>query len=450
MKLVTIVTAMLLSGSAAAQSPEPVPDIMAERQTHELPQGENRIDRIRPDAPELAYFGEHPVGVRTLTLTDQGRIDVVNTTEEGEPPTHDREITVEVWYPATADTAPGGAYQALLRDGVTEVTLSGRAARDAAPAEGGFPLVIISHGYPGNRFLLSHLGENLASKGYVTVSIDHPDSTYDDMDLFASTLVNRPVDQRFVLDEMTALEGDLGAIIDDSRIGVIGYSMGGYGALIFGGAGVTQAAVERTDPPSFRAPQDLLARNQAGTEAHEALVDERVKALVAIGPWGRNRDFWDAEGLAGIEKPLLLIAGGVDDVSEYDAIRQIFEEATGTDRHLLTFERANHNAAAPIPAPAEAWEPALGQEGATFDHHADAVWDTTRMNNIAQHFVTAFLDLHLKGDARKAEYLDLVEVAEEGVWSVAEDGTPNAGHTYWAGFPERTAKGLRMEERAAE
>jgi predicted dienelactone hydrolase len=61
------------------------------------------------------------------------------------------------------------------------VTLSGRAARDAAPAEGEFPLVIISHGYPGNRFLLSHLGENLASKGYVTVSIDHPDSTYDDM-----------------------------------------------------------------------------------------------------------------------------------------------------------------------------------------------------------------------------------------------------------------------------
>ena len=62
---------------------------------------------------------------------------------------------------------------------------------------GSFPLVLISHGYPGNRFLMSHLGENLASKGYVAVSADHPDSTYDDMGAFSSTLVNRPVDQAF-------------------------------------------------------------------------------------------------------------------------------------------------------------------------------------------------------------------------------------------------------------
>ena len=40
--------------------------------------------------------------------------------------------------------------------------------------------MIISHGYPGNRYLMSHLGENLASKGFVVASIDHRDSTYDD------------------------------------------------------------------------------------------------------------------------------------------------------------------------------------------------------------------------------------------------------------------------------
>jgi predicted dienelactone hydrolase len=54
--------------------------------------------------------------------------------------------------------------------------------------------VIISHGYPGNRFLMSHIGENLASKGFVCVSIDHKDSTYDDQKAFASTLYNRPFD----------------------------------------------------------------------------------------------------------------------------------------------------------------------------------------------------------------------------------------------------------------
>ena len=446
MKRLAIAAAMLFPGLLVAQTTEPVSDSPIPEDSGTS----NRIDLIRPDAPELATYGTHPVGVRTLSFTDQGRIDIVNTIEDGEPPTYDRKLTVEVWYPAAPGTEPGGTTRALLRDGKTEVTLSGRSARDAAPASGEFPLVIISHGYPGNRFLMSHLGENLASKGYVAASIDHPDSTYDDQTAFASTLVNRPVDQRFVLDAMAALEGDLGALVDDSRTGVIGYSMGGYGALIFAGGGVTQGAVTRTDPEGLRVPQDLLARNHAGTEAHRALVDPRVQAVVAIGPWGRNRDFWDAEGLASIEKPLLLIAGGADDVSEYDSIRRIFEETTGTNRHLLTFEHANHNAAAPIPAPAEAWRIPLGREGAVFDHYADAVWDTVRMNNIAQHFVTAFLDLHLKGDTAKSEYLAVVEVAEEGVWSMADDGMPNGDHSYWLGFPERTAIGLRLETRTAE
>ena len=65
--------------------------------------------------------------------------------------------------------------------------------------------MIISHGYPGNRYLMSHIGENLASKGFVTVSIDHKDSTYDDQKAFGSTLYNRSFDQLFVLNEIDRL-----------------------------------------------------------------------------------------------------------------------------------------------------------------------------------------------------------------------------------------------------
>ena len=72
-----------------------------------------------------------------------------------------------------------------LRQGV------GEAGSGSGPE--GYPLVILSHGYPGNRFLMSHIGENLASKGFVTVSIDHKDSTYDDQKAFGSTLYNRPL-----------------------------------------------------------------------------------------------------------------------------------------------------------------------------------------------------------------------------------------------------------------
>ena len=135
----------------------------------------------------------------------------------------------------------------------------------------------------------------------------------------------------------------------------------------------------------------------------------------------------------------MIVAGSEDDVSGYDAIRTIFDETTGTTRHLLTFEGANHNAAAPMPAPQEAWD-----DPSTFGHYADAVWDTARMNNILQHFVTAFMDLHLKEDAAKADYLDLVQNAENGTYAM-EDGEPTADHTYWKGFPERSAKALRFE-----
>ena len=409
-------------------------------------QAENRIDIVRPDAPALAAYGDHKIGVRTLTFTNPDQIDVVNTAAEGTPPRYDRTLTVEVWYPAADDTSPGGTLTALLRDGTTEVTLHGQAARDAQPFAGEtFPLVIVSHGYPGNRFLMSPLAENLASKGYVVASIDHPDSTYDDQTAFGSTLVNRPWDQRFVIDSMTALDDDLGALVQDDAVAIIGYSMGGYGALISAGAGVTQASTEL----SWGAPQGLLSRNLAGSDSHAGLADDRVKAFVAFAPWGMNTGFWDAEGLAGVTKPLMLIAGSVDDVSIYTAIRAIFDGTVNAPRHLLTFQGANHNAGAPMPAPAEsyAFSEALGWY--PFEHYADAVWDTVRMNNVSAHFVTAYLDLHLKGDADKAAFLDLMPSAADGVWSVDEAGNPTPEFSYWAGFPNRTAAGLQFESKAA-
>ncbi|MEY8842476.1 alpha/beta hydrolase family protein, partial [Cribrihabitans sp. XS_ASV171] len=237
------------------------------------------------------------------------------------------------------------------------------------------------------------------------------------------------------------LEDDLGAITDTETTGVIGYSMGGYGALIFGGAGVTQASTEY----AWGTPAGLLTRHLAGSDTHAELVDDRVKAVIAIGPWGMNAGFWDAEGLSGIEKPLLMIAGGADDVSVYAAMRQIFTGSTGTDRALLTFEAANHNAAAPIPAPAESWEPSDALDFIPFEHYADAVWDTNRMNNIAQHFATVFLDLHLKGEEDKAAYLDLVPRAAEGVIALDDTGKEEPDHTYWKGFPPRSAQGLTFE-----
>lgn len=404
----------------------------------------NRIDVQRPDAPELAAFGPHAVGVRTLELVDEGRPDVANADGE-DVPTYDRPLTLELWYPADLPPGmePGGTYTVTTRDGTTQAELQGRAVRDAEPAaadEAPFPLVVLSHGYPGNRFLLSHLGENLASKGYVVASIDHTDSTYADQAAFASTLYNRPLDQLFVIDELArrAGVGDdwLSGLVDAERTALIGYSMGGYGVVNAIGGGFAPSAAEL----DFAPPGDLLEERTAGDERFEASLDGRIGAAIAIAPWGMQAGFWDAEGLEAIEVPVLFMAGSLDETSGYEnGTRALWAAATGTDRALLTFENAKHNAAAPIPAPREVWD--TGR----FDHYADAVWDTVRMNNIAQHFATAFLDLHLKDDEDAAAYLDLIPVAAEGTWSVDEDGEPTDEHTFWLGFPEGTAAGLTFE-----
>jgi hypothetical protein len=186
---------------------------------------QNRIDVVAPTAPELAAFGPLTIGVRTITVTDRDRPDVLKTTEGGAVVRYDRALTLEVWYPAAASAqgSAGAEYRTTAIDTSIAVTLQGRAVRDAAPAPSGpFPLVVISHGYPGNRLLMSHLGENLASKGFVTVSIDHTDSTYADRQAFASTLYNRAPDQLFVVREMARLgaarsKSALAGVIDATR-----------------------------------------------------------------------------------------------------------------------------------------------------------------------------------------------------------------------------------------
>jgi predicted dienelactone hydrolase len=406
----------------------------------------NRIDLQRPDAPALAGFGAHAVGVRTLDVIDRDRIDILSTVRSGEPTRYDRPLRLEVWYPAAlpAGEAREGTYEVFAIDGA-RVALTGRAVRDAEPGaqDGPYPLVVLSHGYPGNRFLLAHFGENLASKGYVVVSIEHTDSTYGDREAFASTLYNRPLDQLSVVDEIAARAaaegGFLSGLVDASRTGLIGYSMGGYGVLNAIGAGFSASSAAFDLAP----PQRLLSERQTGNAAYLQSLDERIKAAVAIAPWGMRDGFWDAEGLAGIETPVLFVAGSADDVSGYeDGVAALFRGAVNAERYLLTFEHAGHNAAAPIPAPRETWETPA------FAHYADAVWDTVRMNNIAQHFVTAFFGLHLKGEKTMAPFLDLVEEAAAGVWSVDGAGEATEEHTYWSGFRERTALGLRFEREA--
>jgi predicted dienelactone hydrolase len=413
---------------------------------------QNRIDTQRPDAPFLAAYGEYSIGVKTLDIINYQQIDIVKIDpllpQPKNLPRYDRPLTLEIWYPADSNSKGKTTLDVYLRDGKTKVALHGRAVRDAEPIKTAqkFPLVLVSHGYPGNRFLMSHLAENIASKGYVVVSIDHTDSTYRTQAAFSSTLVNRTLDQLFTLDQIDLMSNDnssfLYNFVDPQNTALIGYSMGAYGALISAGASVTQQAV---DLP-WGAPHKTLAIHQNLSDTSSS-TDPRIKTVIAFAPWGMNHGVWDQTTLMGISIPLFFVAGSVDDVSGYETgIRNIWKNVTHADRALLTFDNANHGAGAPMPAPKESYVYNETLDIYLSEHYTDAVWNTVRMNNISQHFVTAWLKKYLKYSPDMDDYLNLETHSNDGVWSKDDKGQPKANHNHWAGFKNRTAKGLRFEK----
>lgn len=389
-----------------------------------------------PDAPELAPRGSYKVGVATLDFINKGQVDILNS-KDGVNPLYDRPLKVEVWYPAVVPGEEFVIYEEVMGTSnnpdrpLIPFTFKGRALRDAARNSGGkpFPLVIVSHGYVGSRYLLTYLTENLASKGYVVVAIDHTESTFKDAGGFQSTLLNRSKDVLFVLNQIATLakskSGHLfSGFVDPNNTALIGYSMGGYGVLNVAGAGYSEFAVNFFS--GMAAGSKALAERGAKSEKYKASIDTRVKAVVAFAPWGMVQGVWDAEGLKGLKTPTFFIAGSQDDISGYEnGIKAIYNGAINADRYLLTYENARHNVA-PNPPPIEALKSGLHID--EYYRYAEPSWDERRINNINQHFITAFLGIQLK-QKDYGKYLNLKEDSNE---------------ENWVGFKPRSSTGMRL------
>ncbi|MEX0962821.1 MAG: hypothetical protein WDZ52_02105, partial [Pseudohongiellaceae bacterium] len=69
------------------------------------------------------------------------------------------------------------------------------------------------------------------------------------------------------------------------------------------------------------------------------------------------------------------------------------------------------------------------------------------MNNIMDHFATAYFDHYLKQTEGRMSYLELVPDGAEAVYSVT-GGLQNDEHNYWKGFGPNTAVGLKLEHLA--
>ncbi len=195
--------------------------------------------------------GPFPVGVTTATMANG--------------------VKVEIWYPAVAGSSGTETYDArdftdpVLRSlltGNVDATVTYAATRDAAVADGKFPVVLNSHGVSGWRSVSSFLTSHLASWGMVVVSPDHasrdlyhlisnlpnlsgggtgsttttvtPDTsnTTTTIDPKALARFNESVDDLLgSLDYITAQNGDAASPfkghIDLDHVGALGHSAGG-------------------------------------------------------------------------------------------------------------------------------------------------------------------------------------------------------------------------------
>ncbi|MFE2727158.1 alpha/beta hydrolase family protein [Kitasatospora sp. NPDC059327] len=214
---------------------------------------------VAPGPAELTLpvpTGPYPVGTVPLHLVDAARPD------PAAGPGRRRELMVAVWYPARDverhPRAPWMAAEVLP----TFLAAAGFPAGAAtAPATAGhqgapvrrtgarLPVVIFSHGAHSHRGDHTVVVQELASHGYVVVTVDH---TYDAFTVFPDGRVLAPdfgipmgpadfaADLRFVVDRVEELAagrnpdaggrelpaGLLGAL-DPRRIGAFGWSKGG-------------------------------------------------------------------------------------------------------------------------------------------------------------------------------------------------------------------------------
>jgi predicted dienelactone hydrolase len=211
-----------------------------------------------------APSGPFAVGREVLHLVDRSRSDPW-------VPPRARELMVSMFYPAAAAVAVPGRPALYLSVAEARLLIDDRgatgliapeglsatrtAAVPAAPARRGrYPLVVLSPGFTLHRHTLTHLAEELASRGYVVATVDHAyESAGTDFPGgrtltctacietggqgtagYARVATGRARDLSFVLDRLT---GDRPAwrharLIDRGRIGMAGHSIGGNATAV--------------------------------------------------------------------------------------------------------------------------------------------------------------------------------------------------------------------------
>ncbi|WP_164115005.1 alpha/beta hydrolase family protein [Stenotrophomonas maltophilia] len=212
---------------------------------------------------------------------------------------HRDALRYTVWYPA-----PAGSRETALTIGPPDAPLFdiGRAALDAPVAGARLPTLLLSHGNGGSARMMGWLGTALARAGYLVIAVDHPGNNgVDEMTLPGSMLSwLRADDLRAALATVQA-DTVLGPHVDRERLGVAGFSAGGYTALLAAGA---RPDLQRLLAFCQAHPDDGVCRPQQEAVTHT--MEARIAAASSpeLSPWISHAN--ESRAIPGVRAVFLL------------------------------------------------------------------------------------------------------------------------------------------------
>lgn len=179
-----------------------------------------------------AFASYESIGFQNKTLPDEQ---------------NNRPLELVVWYPSKTTATPQ-----LIAD--SAVFVGDVAVRDAPPAAGAHPLVVLSHGFRGNWGNQSWIASALAHQGYIVAAVNHPGTTTRDRNpAAAAQLWQRPIDLQRAIDAVVAEPSPYGRVAKD-QIAVVGHSLGGWTALEMAGARFDSSVSSRNASPIRNCP----------------------------------------------------------------------------------------------------------------------------------------------------------------------------------------------------
>jgi predicted dienelactone hydrolase len=376
--------------------------------------GARILEPRKPPVVTANATGTYGIGFRKQTLQFDGR-----------------QLNVSWWYPAnvTADMAKYVSSGGIVGQAVQNAPLDRSGNR--------YPLVLFSPGVGAHHDAYFFYCQNLASSGYIVVSINHLDATQLSpgasifalaqaiiymiqnnssytvwllfSDWFRSThfaLTYRPQEIQYVLNKAIAEASEptspFYGVIDTEKIGMAGHSLGAFYTLLKGGGlaihcDTPLTANESNVNNSILTEVSICAWPETRSlTSPTALHDPRIKAVIALASPVFIKPANIPRSASAIKTPMMVLTGN-DPKFESTVLpqQQIYDAAQGP-KYIVEVDATDH---------------LLVSEAYQFNANLSATMSAANKEHFAEKaqvymvYSSAFFDAYLKGNSASKEKL---------------------------------------------